>query len=203
MDPVVSPERNEYKEYTDKDCRELYRYKVLFGDVFDYDKYSITPSQASHTDFTTFEDSGHNDHSDEILVDVESRGSSDEDGVAAPPSVWPVVEKRLKEKKKCFSSRDVSYFVDCATSTSEKIAAKIDYFIGAAVSDSKTYMSELLATGRLQKQMDLYFYTCKFLSQKANREVLDMQDNANDKFAWVEWSYQEYRKTQVCLRTRS
>ncbi|CAA2978041.1 Hypothetical predicted protein [Olea europaea subsp. europaea] len=102
--------------------------------------------------------------------------------------------KRTKEKKE-FSSRDVSYFVDRATSAGEKIAAKIDHFIRATVSDLKTCMNELLAMGRLQKQMNLYFYACKFLSQKANREVLDMQDNANDKFAWVELSYQEYRQT--------
>ncbi|XP_022863854.1 uncharacterized protein LOC111383899 [Olea europaea var. sylvestris] len=198
----------ERKEYKDKDCRELYRYMVLFGDVFDCDKYAVTPSQACRTGFAMFEDSAHEDHRDEITVDVESSGLSNEGGVAAPCSTArdesgphsgdkrKAAEKRSKEKRKKISSRDVSYFVDRATSASEKIAAKIDHFIGAAVSDLKTCMSELLATGRLQKQTDLYFYTCKFLSQRANREVLNMQDNANDKFAWVEWSYQEYRKTQ-------
>ncbi|CAA2958729.1 Hypothetical predicted protein [Olea europaea subsp. europaea] len=58
-------------------------------------------------------------------------------------------EKRTKEKKKKFSSRDVFYSVDHATSANS-------------------------------------FYTCRFLSQKANREILDMQGDANAKFAWVE-----------------
>ncbi|CAA3023438.1 Hypothetical predicted protein [Olea europaea subsp. europaea] len=195
------------KEYKDKDCRELYQYKILFGDVFNCDKYAVTPSQACRIGFAMFEDSAHEDHRDEIPVDVESSGSCDEGSVAIPRLTArdesglhsgdkrKAARKRSKEKRKKFSSRDVSYSVDRATSASEKIAAKIDHFIGAVVSGPKTCMSELLATGRLQKQTDLYFYTCKFLSQRANREVLDMQDNANDKFAWVEWSYQEYRKT--------
>ncbi|XP_022889032.1 uncharacterized protein LOC111404461 [Olea europaea var. sylvestris] len=177
----------EYKEYKDKDCREFHT------------------SQACRTGFAMFEDSAQEDHRDEIPVDVES---SDEGGIAALRSAAmdefdqhsgdkrKAVGKRSKEKRKKFSSRDVLYSMDHATSASENIAAKIDHFIGAAMSDPKTCMSELLATGRLQKQTDLYFYTCKFLSQRANREVLNMQDNANDKFAWVEWSYEKYRKTQ-------
>ncbi|CAA2965467.1 Hypothetical predicted protein [Olea europaea subsp. europaea] len=156
---VLLQERKEYKEYKGKDCRELYRYKILFGDVFDCNKYAVTPSHACHTGFAMFEDSAYEEHRDEIPVDVESSGSSDEGGVAAPRSVAmdesgphsgdkrKAVGKRSKEKKKKFSSRDVSYSVDRATSASEKIAAKIDHFIGAAVSDLKTYMSELLATG--------------------------------------------------------
>ncbi|CAA2973348.1 Hypothetical predicted protein [Olea europaea subsp. europaea] len=166
----------ERKEYKDKDYRELYRYKVLFGDVFNSDKYAVTPSQACRTSFAMFEDSAHEDHRDEIPVDVESSGSSDEGRVAIPRSLTrdesgphsgdkqKAAGKRAKEKRKKFSSRDVSYSVDHATFASEKIAAKIDHFIGEAVSDAKTCMSELLATGRLQKQTDLYFYTCKFLS---------------------------------------
>ncbi|CAA3012757.1 Hypothetical predicted protein [Olea europaea subsp. europaea] len=204
-EPVVVVERKEYK---DKDCRELYRYKVLFGDVFDVDKYAVTPTQACRTGFAMFEDSANEDHRDEVSVNVESSSSSDEGRDAAPRSSArdesgphsgdkrKAAGKQAKEKRKKFSSRDVSYLVDRATSASEKVAAKIDHFLGAVVSDPKTCMSELLATGRLQKQTNLYFYTCKFLSNRANREVLDMHDNANDKFAWVEWSYQEYRKTQ-------
>ncbi|CAA2988198.1 Hypothetical predicted protein [Olea europaea subsp. europaea] len=139
-------------------------------------KDEVTPSQACRTGFAMFEDSAHKDHRDEVPVDVESSGSSDEARVAAPRSSArdesgphsrdkrKAVGKQAKEKRKKFSSRDMSYSVDCTTSTSEKIAAKIDHFIGDAVSDSKTCMSELFATGRLQKQTDLYFYTCKFLS---------------------------------------
>ncbi|CAA2981183.1 Hypothetical predicted protein [Olea europaea subsp. europaea] len=159
---VLLQERKEYKEYKDKDCRKLYRYKVLFGDVFNYDKYAVTPSQACRTGFTMFKDSGHEDHCDEIPVDVKSSGSSDEGSVATPSFVTtdesgPHSEdkrkasgKRMKEKKK-FSSRDMSYSMDHATSASEKIAAKIDNFIVAAMSDPKTCMSKLLATDRLQK----------------------------------------------------
>ncbi|CAA2992363.1 Hypothetical predicted protein [Olea europaea subsp. europaea] len=180
---VLLQEKKEYKEYKDNDCRELYRYKVLFGDVFDCDKYAVTPSQACRTGFAMFEDSAHEDHRDKIPVDVESSSLSDEGGVAVPHSAAmdesgphsgdkrKATEKRSKEKRKKFSSWDVSYSLDRATSASKKIATKIDHFIEAAVSDLKTCMSELLATGRLQKQTDLYFYTCKFLSQRANREL--------------------------------
>ncbi|CAA2995196.1 Hypothetical predicted protein [Olea europaea subsp. europaea] len=77
-------ERKEYKEYKDKDCHELYRYKVLFRDVFDVDKYAITPSQACRTGFAMFEDSVNEDHRDEVPVDVESSGSSDEGRVTEP-----------------------------------------------------------------------------------------------------------------------
>ncbi|CAA2960653.1 Hypothetical predicted protein [Olea europaea subsp. europaea] len=84
---ILLQERKEYKEYKDKDCRELYRYKVLFNDVFDCDKYAVTPSQACRTRFAMLKDSGHENHHDKILVDVKIGGSSDEGGVAKPPSV--------------------------------------------------------------------------------------------------------------------
>ncbi|CAA2933678.1 Hypothetical predicted protein [Olea europaea subsp. europaea] len=111
------------------------------------------------TGLAMFEDSAHEDHRNKIPVDVESSSSSDEGGVAAPPSTAmdesgrhsgdkrKAAGKRSKVKKKKFSSRDVSYSVDRATSVSEKITAKIDHFIGAAVSNPKTCMSELMATG--------------------------------------------------------
>ncbi|CAA2971800.1 Hypothetical predicted protein [Olea europaea subsp. europaea] len=156
---VLLQEMREYEEFKDKDCQKLFRYKVLFGDVFNYDKYAFTPSQACRTGFAMFKDSGHEDHCDEIPIDVKSSGSSDEDSVAAPSFVTTdessrhsedkrkASGKRTKEKKKKFLSRDMSYSMDRATTASEKIAAKIDNFIIVAMSDPKTCISKLLATG--------------------------------------------------------
>ncbi|CAA3023578.1 Hypothetical predicted protein [Olea europaea subsp. europaea] len=64
--------RKEYKEYKDKDCREVYRYKVLFRDVFDCDKYAVIPSQAYCTGFAMFEGYRYEDHRNEIPVDLEN-----------------------------------------------------------------------------------------------------------------------------------
>ncbi|CAA2933818.1 Hypothetical predicted protein [Olea europaea subsp. europaea] len=105
-----------------------------------------------------FEDSAHEDHRDEIPVYVESSGSSDKGGVATSRSTaMDEFDPHSGDKRKAAGKRSKE-------KEEEKIAAKIDHFIEATVSDSKTYMSELLATGRLQKQTDMYFYTCKFLS---------------------------------------
>lgn len=56
----------------------MYRCKALFDDVFDCDKYAITPTKLCQTSFAMFKYNGHEDHRDEISVDVESSGSSDE-----------------------------------------------------------------------------------------------------------------------------
>ncbi|CAA2942815.1 Hypothetical predicted protein [Olea europaea subsp. europaea] len=83
-----------------------------------------------------FEDSAHDDHHDEVPIHAKSSGSSDE----------------LEARDRAAASLDVS--------PSEKVAAKIDNFIGLAVTDLKTCMKELLSTGRLEKGTDLYLWMC-------------------------------------------
>lgn len=65
----------------------MYQYNALFGNVFDCDKYAVTPSQVCRTSFTMFDDSGYKYHRDEIPVNVKSSGSSDKGDVPKPPSV--------------------------------------------------------------------------------------------------------------------
>lgn len=40
----------DYKESRDKGYREIYSYKVLFGDAFDSDKYAITSTKLCRKD---------------------------------------------------------------------------------------------------------------------------------------------------------
>jgi hypothetical protein len=170
----------------------------LFGDVFDNDKYAVTPSKLSRTGFSMLDDSAIEDHRDETPVDVESSGSSDE-AIDPEPAAATIDmsgphsgekrkggRERPKEKKK---KRSVSYSVDRANSASEKVAAKLDQLIGPSVSDTRTCLQELLATGRLQRGSDFYYWTCSFLKDKRNREILDAQDDADYKIGYVEWCW--------------
>lgn len=59
----------------------MYGYKALFGDVFNDDRYAVTPTKFYRTGLVMFENSGHEDLRDEVPVDVESSGSSDEPDV--------------------------------------------------------------------------------------------------------------------------
>ncbi|CAA3003313.1 Hypothetical predicted protein [Olea europaea subsp. europaea] len=74
----VYQENKDYREFRDKGCREVYSYKVLFGDAYDSDKYTVTPSTMCRTGFSLFEDSRHEDLQDSHPVDEEGSGSSDE-----------------------------------------------------------------------------------------------------------------------------
>lgn len=61
-----------------KDCKEVYSYKVLFGDAFDSEKCTVTPTKLCRIGFAMFEDSRHEDMCDSTLVGEENSGSSDE-----------------------------------------------------------------------------------------------------------------------------
>lgn len=162
-------ENKDFKEYMDKDCREVYNYKVLFGDAFDNDKYAVTPSQMCWTGFAMFEDSGYEDLLDTHPDTEENSGSSDEgDKTCRDATSIDVSRPRsgdkcrsgskiTKEKRSKIRARDLSYSVNRATSASQQVAKKIDKLVGPAVTAAKTLMSELMATGRLQKKTELYF----------------------------------------------
>lgn len=58
---------------------EIYiRYRQLFGDSYDKDKYAVTPTKLCRTGFGLYEDSVIEDNEDAIPIDVESSGSSNE-----------------------------------------------------------------------------------------------------------------------------
>lgn len=72
-------ENKEYKDFKDKDVSEIYvRYRQLFGDSYNRDKYAVMPTKLCRTGFCLFEDSVVDDQMDSIPVDEESTGSSDE-----------------------------------------------------------------------------------------------------------------------------
>lgn len=204
----MQQENKEYKDFKDKDCREVYGYKDLFGDAFDNEKYAVTPSKLCKTGFAMFDDSGYDDMEDSVPAEEESSASSDDaepwDKTAmsmegsrprSGDKRKSVVEK-IKGKRKKNSSSNLSYSVDRATSASERVAAKLDKLVGPEVPDAKTCIKEMLATGRLQKKMDMYFWTCTFLSLRRNRETLEAQEDASEKMDWLEWNWHEYRKAQ-------
>lgn len=60
----LQQENKEYKDFKNKDFREIYSYKVLFGDAFDSKKYAVTPTKLCRTRFVMFEDNGYKDTSD-------------------------------------------------------------------------------------------------------------------------------------------
>ncbi|CAA3014379.1 Hypothetical predicted protein [Olea europaea subsp. europaea] len=65
---------------------------------------------------------------------------------------------------------------------------------GPNVPYAQTLMNKMLSTGQLHKKTDMYFWTLSFLLLRRNREILAMQEDANDKLDWVEWSWLEHRK---------
>lgn len=75
---VLAQENKDYKEFNDKDCREVYGYKALFGDAFFSDKYVVIPTKLYRTGFMMFEDIGYEDLCDKVPADVENSDSSDE-----------------------------------------------------------------------------------------------------------------------------
>ncbi|CAA3033388.1 Hypothetical predicted protein [Olea europaea subsp. europaea] len=180
----VYQENKDYREFRDKDCSEVYSYKVLFGDAYDSDKYAVTPSTMCRTGFSLFEDSRHEDLQDSHPVDEEGSGSSDEGERMDPvESSMDVLRPRSgdkrthggrnkKEKRGKMSVTDLLDSVHLASTVSAKIAAKINSLVGPNVSDANTLMKELLSTGRLKKKTDM--------------EIPAMQEDANDKLDWVE-----------------
>lgn len=165
----IEHENKEYKEFRDKDYREVYSYNVLFGDAFDSDKYAVTPSLMCCTGFTMFEDSGYEDLRDAHPDGDERSGSSDEgdkDGQAGTnmdvsrprsgdkrrPGSKNTSEKRAKK-----GARDVSYSIDRAAFASREVAEIIENLVSPAVTPVKTILKELLAMDRLHKKIELYY----------------------------------------------
>ncbi|XP_022890509.1 uncharacterized protein LOC111405725 [Olea europaea var. sylvestris] len=186
-------ENKDYKEFKGKDCREVYSLKVLFEDAYDNDKYAVTPSTMCRTGFSMFEDSGLEDLRDSQPLDEEGTGSSDESektelaGSSADMSRPQSGDNRRsggnskKGKRAKMPASDVSDAVNRASTASEKVAATINNLLGPNVPDAQTLMNEMLSTGRLHKKTDMYFWTLSFLSLRRNREIIAMQEDANDK----------------------
>lgn len=67
------------KDFKDKDCSEVYIfYHPLFKDKFNGKKYAIMLTKLYRIGLDLFKDSGFKDRWDEILIDVENSGSSDQ-----------------------------------------------------------------------------------------------------------------------------
>ncbi|CAA3004997.1 Hypothetical predicted protein [Olea europaea subsp. europaea] len=126
-------ENKDYREFRDKDCRQVYNYK------------------------------------DTHPLDEEGSRSSDE-GERTNPAVSSMDvlrprsgnkctsgSKNKKDKRAKISALDLSNSVIRATSTSGKVAAKINSLVGVDVPDVNTLMKELLLTDRLNKKTDMYF----------------------------------------------
>lgn len=47
---------------------------------------------------------------------------------------------------------------------------------------------------RLVKKTDLCYWTYTFMFLRHNREILEVQDDANEKFEWVEFNWKQYMK---------
>lgn len=87
-----------------------------------------------------FKDNWYEEHHDEVPIDIESNGSSDEpdtlDGAAASIDVsclpskdkWNFDTGKKKGKKKKIFAYELLYYVDWATTASENVAVKIDSF---------------------------------------------------------------------------
>lgn len=58
--------------------REVYGYKVLFGDAFDNIKYAVTSTKLCRIGFAMLEDSGYEDMQDAHSVDEEGSKLSNE-----------------------------------------------------------------------------------------------------------------------------
>lgn len=171
-------ENKEYREFKEKDCREIYAYQVLFGDAFDNEKYATTPTNLCRTGFAMFEDNPNDHPRDATSICEESSSSSDEDDKLDRPILsMDVSDRRSRENRRSdgsksiekrtkISVREFSYSVDRAMTTSEKVVAKLDNLVGSNVPDTKTCMKKLFATTRLHKKIDLYFWMCRFLSLK-------------------------------------
>lgn len=66
-------ENKEYKDFKDKDVSEIYiRYRQLFGDSSNGEKYAVTPTKLCKTGFGLFEENALEDHRDAFSVDGES-----------------------------------------------------------------------------------------------------------------------------------
>ncbi|CAA2985732.1 Hypothetical predicted protein [Olea europaea subsp. europaea] len=109
--------------------------------------------------FDMFEDNGHKNLWGTRLFDEEGSGSSDKgDRMDSATSSMDVSRlrsggkpmfgnKNKKDKRAKIFAMDLSNSVNCASSASEKVAAKINSLVRADVPDANTLMKELLSIG--------------------------------------------------------
>ncbi|XP_022851998.1 uncharacterized protein LOC111373662 [Olea europaea var. sylvestris] len=199
-------ENKDYREFKDKDVSEIYvRYRTLFGDSYDGEKYAVTPTKLCRTGFGLFEDSALEDTRDAIPVDEESSGSSDEAEQMVGGSRFNVSDttsggKRKSSdatrrgKKKKSSARELSFSVDRATSATEEVVAKLNTMMGSHDDSGTACIEELLASGRLERRTPLYFFACAILAKKHYRNMLAVMKDLDEKFEWIQWLFNERGK---------
>lgn len=200
-------ENKEYREFKDKDVSEIYnRYRQLFGDNYEGDKYATTPSLFCKKGLAVFEDHLASDHLDIVSADGEGSASSDEgEGTTGTASMSTSnarngdkrksSTKGRKGKQKKISARELSYSVDRATSATEEVAAKLISIINPNENVGAAAVAELFAAGRLQRRSPLYCYTCTILMQKRCRDMFAVMKDADEKFEWIEWQFNERGKS--------
>lgn len=199
-------ENKDFKDLKDKDVSDSYtQYHQLFGDSYDGDKYAVTPTDLCRTGFGLFEDSVAEDHRNVISDDGESTGSSaeGEEGnyTSSMNASGPQSDEKRKSatssrkgKKKRVSSWDLFYSVERARIAGEKVAAKINTIMAPKKNAGVACVEELLEAGRLKRRTPLYFYACTLLAQKRYQDMLDVMQDADEKFEWIEWQFNERNK---------
>ncbi|KAL2513440.1 L10-interacting MYB domain-containing protein-like [Abeliophyllum distichum] len=128
-------EKAEYAKFRNRDVHKIYhRYPILFGQAFDSDKYSMTPTKLSQRRFDRVINSGSDSPHDTLSIFAETRDSSDEGPVELGSSSRMDIygcqngekqkgsPRRSKGKAKKVGSVDLSYSVEHLASVSEALA---------------------------------------------------------------------------------
>ncbi|KAL2533257.1 Uncharacterized protein Adt_06608 [Abeliophyllum distichum] len=128
-------EKAEYAKFRNRDVHKIYhRYPILFGQAFDSDKYSMTPTKLSQRRFDRVINSGGDSPHDTLSIFAETRDSSDEGPVELGSSSRMDIygcqsgekqkgsPRRSKGKAKKVGSVDLSYSVEHLASVSEALA---------------------------------------------------------------------------------
>ncbi|KAL2500748.1 uncharacterized protein Fot_34596 [Forsythia ovata] len=129
-------EKAEYAKFRNRDVREIYhRYPQLFGQAFDSDKYTMTPTKLSQRGFDGVINSGSDSPHDTLPIFAETRDSSDEGPIQLGSSSRMDISgchsgdkrkgsaRRSKGKVKKIASVDLSYSVEHLASVGEALAA--------------------------------------------------------------------------------
>lgn len=129
----ISTKRTKNTESPKTDCREIYAYWVLFGDLYNNEKYAMTSKKLRRTGFAMFEDSANDDTRNATPMCEESSDSNDEgdkfDRLASSMDVSGCISgkkcrfggSKSKGKRTKISAKELSYSVDRATTASEKV----------------------------------------------------------------------------------
>ncbi|XP_022863319.1 uncharacterized protein LOC111383442 [Olea europaea var. sylvestris] len=95
----ISTKRTKNTESPKTDCGEIYAYWVLFGDLYDNEKYVTTSKKLCRTGFAMFEDSANDDTRNATPMCEESSDSNDEgDKFDRPASSMDVSGRRSGKK---------------------------------------------------------------------------------------------------------